>query len=235
MLSTGTSLIVLLCTFGGALTGMLIRAVLPAHHFGDDAKGAVNLAAATVSVLTALVISSLVSSARVAFETTAGQVQEFSANLVLLDRVMAHYGPEIDEARDLLRRYTARKIELTWPKERARKPIMDDPAALEMLETVQDKLRALEPQSEAQHWLKSRALQVSGDLAQVRWKLAVENEGVIPRPFLPAPLPDGGGALAHHPLRQFRALRAAQPHRDHGLVRERALHRRGDRSDPGAG
>jgi hypothetical protein len=184
MLSTGTSLIVLLCTFGGALTGMLIRAVLPAHHFGDDAKGAVNLAAATVSVLTALVISSLVTSARVAFETTAGQVQEFSANLVLLDRVMAHYGPEIDEARGLLRRYTARKIELTWPKERARKPIMDDPAALEMLETVQDKLRALKPQSEAQHWLKSRALQVSGDLAQVRWKLAVENEGVIPRPFL---------------------------------------------------
>jgi len=102
----------------------------------------------------------------------------------LLDRVMAHYGREANEARDLLRRYTALKIELTWPKERTRKPVMDDPAALELLETLQDKLRALAPESEAQHWLKSRALQVSGDLAQVRWKLAIHNISVIPHPFL---------------------------------------------------
>ena len=37
---------VFLCTFGGALAGIFIRAVLPAHHFGDDAKGSVNVAAA---------------------------------------------------------------------------------------------------------------------------------------------------------------------------------------------
>ena len=65
-----------------------------------------------------------------------------------------------------------------------RKPIMDDPAALELLDTLQDKLRALAPESEAQHWLKSGALQVSGDLAQVRWKLAFQNVSVIPHPFL---------------------------------------------------
>ena len=53
-----------------------------------------------------------------------------------------------------------------------------------MLETLQDELRALEPTSEAQRWLQSRALQVSGDLAQTRWKLAVQNGSAIPRPFL---------------------------------------------------
>ena len=97
---------------------------------------------------------------------------------------MAHYGPQADPARDLLRRYTILKIDLTWPKERTRKPVLDDPAALELLETLQDELRALEPKSEAQRWLQSRALQVSGDLAQTRWKLAVQNVSAIPRPFL---------------------------------------------------
>ena len=188
MTSTGTYLVVLLvvflCTFGGALAGIFIRAGLPTHHFGDDSKGSVNVAAATVSVLTALVISSLITSARVSFETTTKEVEELSANLVLLDRVMAHYGPEAGEARDMLQRYTTLKIELAWPKDITRKPVLNDPAALEMLETVQDMLRALEPKNEAQRWLKSRALQVSGDIAQTRWKLAVQNESVIPRPFL---------------------------------------------------
>ena len=92
MASVSTHLVVLLvvflCTFGGALAGIFIRAALPTHHFGDDAKGSVNVAAATVSVLTALVISSLITSARGAFETTTKEVEELSANLVLLDRVM---------------------------------------------------------------------------------------------------------------------------------------------------
>ena len=177
-------LIVFLCTFGGALVGLMLRSVLPAHHFDEHAKGAVNLAAATISVLTALVISSLITSARGAFETTIAEVEQLSADLILLDRVMARYGPEADPARDLLRRYTILKIDLTWPKDRTRKPVLDDPAALELLETLQDKLRALEPQTEAQRWLKSRALQVSGDLAQTRWKLAIQSASVIPRPFL---------------------------------------------------
>jgi len=177
-------LIVFLSTFGGAVAGLLIRAVLPPHHFNDEAKSAVNVAAATVSVLTALVISSLITSARGAFETTTAEVGQLSADLVLLDRVMAHYGPQADPPRDLLLRYTVLKIKLTWPEERGAKPVLDDPTALELLETLQDELRALEPESEAQRWLQSRALQVSGDLAQTRWKLVVQNASAIPRPFL---------------------------------------------------
>ena len=62
--------------------------------------------------------------------------------------------------------------------------LRDDPAALELLETLQDRLRALEPRNEAQRWLQSRALQVSGEIAQTRWTLAIQYASVIPRPFL---------------------------------------------------
>ena len=184
MTNIGIVLIALVCVFAGGLAGISLRAVLPSHHLSDETKSTVGLAAGTVSVLTALVISSLITSGRDSFEAKTREVQEFSADLVLLDRAMAHYGTETAEARDLLRRYTALTIELTWPEEGGSTAVPDDSGALAMLETIQDRLRVLSPTSDAQHWLQSRALQVSGDLAQERWLLVVQAGRVIPRPVL---------------------------------------------------
>ena len=178
-------LLVLACVFGGALTGMFLGRVLPAHHLGDDTKSVVTLASGTLSILSALVIGLLISYAKGDFDAQTKVVQKLAADLVLLDRVMLQYGPETGEARDLLRRYTALKIALIWPEENTPDgPRLDDQTALEMLESVQAKLRGLTPQSEAQRWLQSRALQIGGDLAEERWLLAAENEGSVPRPFL---------------------------------------------------
>src|SRR5258707_224774 len=83
------------------------------------------------------------------------------AGLIPPDSDRLQYGAETREARDLLRRCTALKITLTWPKENANgAPGLDDLTALQMLEGVQAKLRALTPQGEAQRWLQSRALQI---------------------------------------------------------------------------
>ena len=178
-------LLVLACVFCGALAGMSLGRVLPAHHLGDDTKRVVDLTLGTLSVLSALVIGLLVSYAKDDIDAQTKGVQKFAADLVLLDRVMRQFGPETGEARDLLRRYTTLKIALTWPKENAREgPRLDDPAAVEMLESVQAKLRGLTPQSDAQRWLQSRALQISGELAEERRLLAAENASSVPRPFL---------------------------------------------------
>jgi hypothetical protein len=178
-------LLVLACVFGGALAGMFLGRVLPSHHLGDDTKRVVDLTLGTLSVLSALVIGLLVSYAKDDIDAQTKGVQKFAADLVLLDRVMRQFGPETGEARDLLRRYTTLKIALTWPKENAGEgPRLDDPAAVEMLESVQAKLRGLTPQSDAQRWLQSRALQISGDLAEERSLLAAENASSVPQPFL---------------------------------------------------
>jgi len=178
-------LLVLACVFGGALAGMLLGRLLPPHHLGDETKSVVTLASGTLSVLSALVIGLLISYAKGDFDDQTKVVQKFAADLVLLDRVLRQYGPETSEARDLLRRYTALKIALTWPEENAAGgPRLDDPAALAMLEGVQAKLLGLTPQSEAQRWLQSRGLQIGGDLVEERWLLAAQNEGSVPRPFL---------------------------------------------------
>jgi Protein of unknown function (DUF4239) len=179
-------LVVLACVFSGALTGMFLGRMLPKHHLGDDTKGVVTLASGTLSVLSALVIGLLISYAKGDFDAETKVVQKVAADLILLDRVMRQFGPDTREARALLRRYTTLKIALTWPDENAtvEGPRLDDPAALQMLETVQAKLRGLTPKSEAQRWLQSRALQIGGDLAEERWLLAAESASSVPRPFL---------------------------------------------------
>jgi hypothetical protein len=46
-----------------------------------------------------------------------------------------------------------------------------------MLEGAQTKLLELVPQSEAQRWLQSHALRISGELAAARWLLAAQDTG----------------------------------------------------------
>ena len=68
MTSFQIGLFVLVCVFGGALTGMYLGRVLPPHHLGDDTKSVVTLASGTLSVLSALVIGLLISYAKGDFD-----------------------------------------------------------------------------------------------------------------------------------------------------------------------
>jgi hypothetical protein len=101
-----------------------------------------------IATLAALVIGLLVASAKSSFDTKDAELRQFSANLILLDRQLVHYGPEASEARDLLRRYAVFKIDSTWPDEASQR--VDDPDGWILLEDVQDKLRALAPRGPKQ-------------------------------------------------------------------------------------
>jgi hypothetical protein len=51
-------------------------------------------------------------------------------------------------------------------------------------EPIQVKLRATAPQTEAQWWLLSRALQISGDIEEAHWLMFERSEAGFPWPFL---------------------------------------------------
>jgi DMSO reductase anchor subunit len=59
------SSIVFAFVFGGALTGMYLRVVLPQHYLSDDSKDVVKIAMGLVATMSALVLGLLVSSAKV--------------------------------------------------------------------------------------------------------------------------------------------------------------------------
>src|SRR5215469_13062287 len=138
--------IVFALVFGSALLAMFIHSLLPQEHLSSDSKDVVKLGIALIATMSALVLSLLVASAKSAFDTRSSQLTQASADMVMLDRALARYGPETKEARALLQRSVAATLERFWPAGGA-KPITIDPAA-SPVEALYDKIEALTPQSE---------------------------------------------------------------------------------------
>jgi O-antigen/teichoic acid export membrane protein len=103
MSSIATSLIVFACVFASALVGMFLRRVLPQHHLNGDSKAVVQLGMGLVVTLAALVLGLLVSSAKGFYDMQSAELTQLSANVVLLDRTLAHYGSDGKGARGILR------------------------------------------------------------------------------------------------------------------------------------
>src|SRR6476620_5069958 len=103
MHSFNVSVIVFLWVFGGAVIGMLLRRFLPEDHLTTDAKDVVRLATGLVVTMSALVLGMLVSSAKSSYDFQKAEVSTMGAKVVLLDRILATYGPETAETRVQLR------------------------------------------------------------------------------------------------------------------------------------
>jgi len=128
MNSIAKSSIVFVLVFGGALCGMFLRTVLPANYFGADTKDIVKLGMALVSTMAALVLGLLIASAKSSYDAQNTAMVESSARIVILDRVLAHYGTETKEARVLLRDVVSQIVERTWPEKRTRSPRLVAPS-----------------------------------------------------------------------------------------------------------
>ncbi|HVN23483.1 MAG TPA: hypothetical protein VMT71_05895 [Syntrophorhabdales bacterium] len=185
MSTLAISLIVFGCIFGGTLLGMLLQRLLPKHHLSDRSLDVVKLGTGMLATLAALVIGLLISSARANFDTMRNELISTSSNIILLDRLMAQYGPETKDARDLLRLTVAAAIKRIWSEERMEYTYAKSfDKRVSGMEALQEKLLRLSPQDRAQRWLQSRALQVSGDLAAERWLLAQQiGLSSLPMPF----------------------------------------------------
>jgi hypothetical protein len=58
---------------------------------------------------------------------------------MLINRQLVKFGPEANDARELLRKYTIARIATTWPGEAGAKPGPDDPLPWKLLESLQQK------------------------------------------------------------------------------------------------
>jgi hypothetical protein len=170
------------CVFGGALLGIVLRAVLPEHHVSAESKDVVKLGIGLLATMTALVLSLLLASARSSYEMQRNELTQVSANIIVLDRVLALYGPETKDARDLLRRSVARALDRMSPQSGSRAAQLEPGAA--GAEGLYDKIQVLSPGSEAQRSLRAEALRIGIDLARTRWLLFEQGGRSIPVPFL---------------------------------------------------
>jgi hypothetical protein len=160
---------------------MSLRSALPDHHLSTDTKDAVKLAIALVATMSALLLSLLISTAKSSYDTRSNQLTQMSADIVVLDRLLVHYGPETKDARILLRAVVASGLE------RFRTTARSEPTSLEptgSFEVIYDKISALSPQSEVQRSLLGQALNLAMDLARIRLLLFENSGSYIPLPFL---------------------------------------------------
>jgi hypothetical protein len=170
--------IAFLCVFGAAFAGMLMRSRLPDHHLNPDSRDAIKLATAVIGTLSALALGLLIASAKRSFDDAGVEQRTSAARVLLLDRVLAHYGPDAGEIRGTLRKLMeARLSKANAASEESLDGGLD-------VEPVQDALRDLSPQTEAQRWLQARALQLSWQIAEGRWLRTETEVGGFPGAFL---------------------------------------------------
>src|SRR5215471_16991340 len=103
MSSMTISWIVFGVVFGGAILGMLLRALLPEHHLSQESRDVVKVGMGLIGTIAALVLGLLVASAKSSFDAQRSGLVQLSANVILLDRILAHYGPEAKGTREQLR------------------------------------------------------------------------------------------------------------------------------------
>jgi hypothetical protein len=172
------------CILVGTLVGMLVGRVLPGHHLSGDSKDAVKQGLTLIATLTALVLGLLVATTKGTFDTQSTAVKELAANVVLLDRVLARYGRETKEVRDLLPGAVNVLLEQMWPEHSGQSANLTATEVRVVGDVVFEKLLVLEPKNDAQRLLKSRALEIVISMAQTRQRLMAQKESSIPLPFL---------------------------------------------------
>jgi len=171
----------------------------------------VKLGIALIATMAALVLSLRIASAKSAYDTRRNQLLQVSVDIMLLDRVLAHYGSETKEARAMLQRSVAAAIEQFWPENGGRPATLDRRAS--SVEALYDAIQRLSPQSEVQRSLQNQASTIALDLgarvccSSKNWQLD------------PCSVPGGAGVLAVHHLRQLRALRSQKHNGNRDLLR----------------
>jgi hypothetical protein len=176
------SFLVFVLIFGGALGGMLLRAKLPERHLSEDSLTVVKLGIGLVATMSALVLGLLIASATSTYNSDRAQITQMTAEIILLDRLLAGYGSEAMGIRTGLRQALRTAVTRIWREESVPRsgPFVPDTES----ELLYGKIRLLSPKNEIQHFLQDQALSVSAQLAQTRLLLFAQSSSAIPTPFL---------------------------------------------------
>lgn len=184
MSSLAISFLVFVCIFGCALLGLALGKFLPEHHLSDESKDTVRLAAGLVATMVAIILGMLVSSAKGSFDEMNNGITQMGAKAIQLDLVLSQYGPETKESREKIRATMISTIETIWPDAIDSHP---DLGAIEKSTATPEILiaiRRLAAQTDSQRQIKAQALQLGGDVMNLRWTMIEQWHKSLPWMFL---------------------------------------------------
>ncbi len=176
------SAFVLAFLIAGLMTGAFLRIRFSEKQVDSDAKDVIKMAAAFLATLSALVLGLLVATAKTSFDTKIGEVKQLAANVILLDELLAQFGPEANNARQIGRRNFDLMVDRIWDEHD-----VGSSSRFEMNREAQNFLvvvLSLKPENDFQRTLKTRIGEAFKDLAQVRLLLFVQSGSTISMPFI---------------------------------------------------
>src|ERR1700733_4344383 len=112
------SAIIFVLTLGGIVLGTMLRHTLPEHHLDDHAKDVVRLGVGLIATIAALVLGLLIAAAKGSFDTQSTHVKQITADLILLDALLAIYGPEAHPIRAEMRTAIGPLVDRIWSEKK---------------------------------------------------------------------------------------------------------------------
>jgi hypothetical protein len=181
-LITATITLAALCA--GTVLGSLIRSRVPEQHLLEESRDVLKMASGMIATLVALVIGLLVSSSKSSYDQASAGVTQIGAKVIVLDRLLARYGPETREIRGRMSEVIANSIERLWSSNGGMNPSLASIEQSTKMDDVHDMIAQLEPKDETHRILRSNALVTSMDLAQFRWLIIEQAQTTLPVAFL---------------------------------------------------
>lgn len=181
MRSTITGLISFGCIFGGALTGIVLRSVLPERYFTNGDKDVLRLGLGLITTLSELVLGLLISTAKSSYDAKRNQLTAIGT-VILLDRSLELYGSETNSARRALRDQVAALVDQIRSLGASSSKLQtSSPADLSGFYQI---VRRLSPRDDSQRSLKVEVLRISLEVGQIRASELARESSSIPIPFL---------------------------------------------------
>ncbi|APR38489.1 bestrophin-like domain [Paraburkholderia sp. SOS3] len=178
------ALIIFAGVFCSALLGLRLRTLLPKNHLGEDPIGVVKLATGLIATMAALVLGLLISSAKNSFDMVNASVIRDAASVILLDRVLARYGPQTQGIRGGLKQAVAAAVQQMASRNPAQLENLHSPEAIERVESLVRQIENLSPQNDVQRRLQARAIEMADDVLAVRELGLLQAAGSTPAALL---------------------------------------------------
>jgi len=176
------SSIIFVLMLGGIIVGTWLRSMLPQHHLSKDTQDTVRLGVGLIATMAALVVGLLIAAAKSSYDTQSGQIKQITADIILLDSLLAQYGPEPLALREQIRAVIPSFVDRIWQEKETNRTAPYQASA--SAERIYLQIQALSPQNSVQQSLQARAVQICNDLIQARLLLFTETGTSIPLPFL---------------------------------------------------
>jgi hypothetical protein len=98
----------------GIFVGALLRKALPQTHLSKDTQDVVRLGAGLIATIGGLLLGLLIASAKSSYDTESTQVKQITADIILLDNLLAKYGPEALPIRNQMRSTIGPFVDRLW-------------------------------------------------------------------------------------------------------------------------